>query len=110
MADEIISGKLAEDRDGNPIQVLAPETTIADDVDGVSDNNVLPSGASEGEIIRVSVNQDTYINFGDVSVTAAATDILMPAGTEYFQVPEDAGYIAYLQVSTAGRISVTHMK
>lgn len=106
---QTIPGVLPTDLNGNAIQALAPSTNIADDVDGASDNNVLPTGASAGDVIRVACSQDTYINFGDVSVTAAATDILMPAGVEYMQVPDDAGYIAYLQVSAAGRISVTLM-
>lgn len=106
---EFVTSQMAIDRNGHPIQVLEPGTTIADDVDGSSDNNALPTGASSGEIVRVACSQDTYINFGGISVTAAASNILMPAGVEYFQVPEGAGYIAYLQVSTAGRISVTLM-
>lgn len=106
---EQISGLLPTDANGKAIQALAPGTNIADDVDGVTDNNILPTGASDGKVIRVAVSQDTYINFGGSGVTAAATDILMPAGVEYFQVPNGSGYIAYLQVSAAGRISVTLM-
>ena len=109
MASEVVSGVLPVDQNSNAIQVMSPGANVADDVDGVSDNNVLPSGTSVGDIIRVATNQDTYINFGTSGVTAAASDILHPAGTEYYQVPAGAGYIAYLQVSAAGRISVTLM-
>lgn len=102
--------KLPVDLDGHPMNALELGANIADDVDGSSDNNVLPTGVAAGSIIRVAVSQDTYINFGSVSVTAAATNYLMPAGVEYFKLAADVGYIAYLQVSTAGRISVTLMK
>ncbi len=108
MSTEQISGVLPQDRNANPIQVLAPGTTTSDDVDGSSDSVAVP-GSAPGRIVRVAVTQDTYINFGASGVTAAASNILLPAGAEYFQVPEDTGFIAYLQVTTAGRISVTEM-
>lgn len=107
---DTISGLVPIDRDGHPIQVLMLGASVADDVDGTSDSSALPSGATEGEIVRIACSQDTYIKFGGASVTAAATDILMPAGVEYLQVPANSGYLAYLQVSTAGRISITLMQ
>lgn len=102
--------KLPVDLDGHPMSALELGANIADDVDGTTDNNVLPTGAAAGSVIRVACSQDTFINFGDNSVTAAASNYLMPAGVEYFKLAADVGYIAYLQVSTAGYISVTLMK
>lgn len=100
---------LPVDGNGNAIQVMTLGANAADDIDGTSDRVALPTGATAGNIIRVAVNQDTYINFGTSSVTAAATDVLLPAGVEYMQVPAGSTHIAYLQVSAAGRISVTLM-
>jgi hypothetical protein len=108
MSEEVISGVLPIDRNANPIQVMALGTNVADDVDGVSDNLALP-GSTNGRVIRVASTQDVYINFGDNSVTAAAANYLLPAGAEYFQVPDGTSHIAYLQVTAAGRISVTEM-
>lgn len=95
---------IPQSRKGEFLQVIAPGSTSADDVDGTTDNVALPSGA---EVVRIAVSQDCYIAFGDVSVTATSADILMLRGVEVMKVPSGATYIAYLQVSAAGRISVT---
>jgi|15BtaG_2_1085339.scaffolds.fasta_scaffold03349_2 hypothetical protein len=104
-----ISAELPVDVNGGRIQTLTPKTNIADDVDASSDRVAIPVAAVPGEIIRIACNEDCYINFGNVSVTAAASNYLFVAGVEYFRVPEDAGYVAYVRVATSGRISVTHM-
>lgn len=104
-----ISAELPTDINGHKVQTLTPKTNIADDVDASSDRALIPVAATPGEIIRIACNEDCYINFGDVTVTAAATNYLFVAGVEYFRVPEDAGYVAYVRVATSGRISITHM-
>lgn len=108
MAEET-GGVLPTDKNSNPVQVLGEVATVADDIDGVSDRIALPSGASEGTIIRVAANTDCYIAFGTISVTASSSDMLFINGVEYLQVPAGAGYIAYIQVSAAGRISISLM-
>lgn len=104
-----ISAALPVDINGEKVQTLTPKTNIASDVDSASDRVLIPIAAVPGEIIRIAANEDCYINFGDVTVTAAASDYLFVAGVEYFRVPEDAGYVAFVRVATDGRISVTHM-
>ena len=108
MSDELISGVLPQDLNSNPIQVLAPGSTIVAATSGTSASQAVP-GSAAGRVIRVAVTQDTYIAFGASGVTASSSDILVPAGAEYFQVPADTGFIAYIQVTAAGRISVSEM-
>jgi hypothetical protein len=57
-------------------------------------------------IIRVAVNQDTYIS---LSGPATAASLLMPAGSVEFFAVEATTVVAALQVTTAGRVSLTEL-
>jgi hypothetical protein len=59
-------------------------------------------------IVRVAVNQDTYVAVGS-SPTATANSLMMPAGSVEFFAVIEAQQIAFLQVSTPGRITVTEL-
>ena len=65
---------------------------------------VLPTTSA---IIRIAVTQNTYIRFGDNTVTATAADFIIPAGAEYFKVPLGVTDLAFLQVTDGGRIGVS---
>lgn len=105
---ENITADMPVDRDGAKVQTLAIGTTVSEDVDGVSDSFALP--ASPGDVIRVASTTDCYINFGGSGVSASASACpVFPSGAEIMVVPEGAGYIAFVQVSGAGVISVSKM-
>jgi hypothetical protein len=95
---------LPKDVSGAAAQVLSPSGDGLELTTGAASvNGTLPTGAAEGEIIRIAATQDCYIKFSSTAApTAAATDILMPAGVEYFVLPSGSAYAAALQVSTAG--------
>lgn len=68
------------------------------------------SGAlqSTTNIIRIAVNQDTYIEIG-TSPTATSNSLMMPAGSVEFLVVEPTYLVAFLQVTSAGRVSITEL-
>ena len=59
-------------------------------------------------IVRVAVNQDTYVAVGDAAV-ATANSLMMPAGSVEFFAVNEGEVVAFLQVSSAGRITVTEL-
>jgi len=67
-------------------------------------NSVTLNGAY---IVRLHATKDCYVNFGDSTVTASASDMPMDAGTEVFGVPSNTTYIAAIQNSAAGTLTVT---
>ena len=64
--------------------------------------------SSSVSIVRVAVNQDTYVAMGSNPV-ATANSPMMPAGSVEFFAVVEAQKIAFLQVSTPGRITVTEL-
>lgn len=109
MAAKRLGVSLPLDQNSTPVQILGYGAVAADDTDGSSDRVALPTGATEGTIVRIASTTDIYVAFGTSSVTAGASDHLFPSGVEIVQVPDDATHIAYIQVSAAGRISITRM-
>ena len=72
-------------------------------VSSSSSNVALPSGA----FVRLFAMTDTFINFGDNTVTARDTDTFFEAGTEILDVPTDATHIAAIRYTLDGGLYVT---
>ena len=108
---DFTSSEFPIDQNANPIPVLAPGTSARIASVTTSSNRVsLPGDAAAGDIVRVAVSQDCYIAFGDNTVTAAVTDVLMTSGAiEYMVVPDGATDIAAIRVSTDGTLCITEM-
>lgn len=64
--------------------------------------------SADASIARVAVNQDTYIEIGS-NPTATANSLMMPAGAIEFFAVNAADKVAVLQVSEAGRVSITEL-
>lgn len=64
--------------------------------------------SSDASIIRVAVNQDTYIAIGS-NPTATANSLMMPAGAIEFFAVNASDKVAVLEVSAAGRVSITEL-
>ena len=66
---------------------------------------------SQTAIIRVAVNQDTYLTIGAPSANATATNasLLLTAGTTEYYAVEGLERVAALAVSTAGVVSVMEL-
>ena len=64
--------------------------------------------SSTSSIVRVAVNQDTYVAVGD-DPTATANSLMMPTGSVEFFAAAAGQKIAFIQVSTPGRITVTEL-
>jgi hypothetical protein len=66
---------------------------------------------SQTAIIRVAVNQDTYLTIGDPSANATATNasLMLTAGTTEYYAVEGLERVAALAVSTAGVVSVMEL-
>lgn len=98
---------LTRDVSGTAVQCLTPTGDGSEiTTSGSSASAALPTGLASGEICRIAATEDAYIKFGTSGLTAATTDILMPAGVEYFVVPDGATHLAAIQVSTAGTVQV----
>lgn len=98
---------MSRDVSGTAIQALCPSgPTSSINTSGASASAALPAGLQEGEIVRVAATHDCYIKFGQSGLSATATDILMPAGVEYFVLPKNATHFAGLQVAEAGRLQI----
>ena len=66
---------------------------------------------SQTAIIRVAVNQDTYLTIGEPSANATATNasLMLTAGTTEYYAVEGLEKVAALAVSTAGVVSVMEL-
>lgn len=83
-----------------------PGTSYGYTTTGASQQSAAMS--STVSIVRVAVNQDTYVAVGD-SPTADANSPMMPAGAVEFFAITSGQKVAFLQVSEAGRITVTEL-
>ena len=98
---------MTRDVSGTAVQALKPTGVTALVItSGVSSSQALPAGLDFGEIARIAVTHDVYFKFGTAGLSADSTDILIPAGVEYFVVPPGATHFAALQVAEAGRCQV----
>jgi hypothetical protein len=79
--------------------------------------NITTSGSSQQSsavgsgtsIVRIAVNQDTYIAVG-ANPTASSSTMLMPAGSvEFIAVTGGVTKVAVLQVSSSGVASITEL-
>lgn len=98
--------KLIQDEYANAVQVLTPDhsTIVNAATSGTSAVSALPSGAN---IVEIAVTEDTWILFTTSGGSVASTTgEFMPKGAKVVGVPSDATHIAYLQDTTAGRITV----
>lgn len=80
--------------------------------------NITTSGSSQATanavgsstaIVRVAVNQDTYVALGSTP-TATTSSMLIPAGgVEFLAVVPNTTKVAVLQVSSSGVASITEL-
>ena len=92
------------------------EKRVGGTLTGTTSRVLIPAGAT---LIEISVTQDCYINFGDVTVDASssiATDgsRLFMAGVQIVVVPEDSAgvpltYMAAIRVSLDGVYQVEQL-
>lgn len=64
--------------------------------------------SATASIVRVAVNQDTYVAVG-TNPTATANSAMMPAGSVEFFAVTEGDQVAFLEVTAAGRITVTEL-
>jgi hypothetical protein len=83
-----------------------PGTSYGYTTTGASQQSAAMS--STVSIVRVAVNQDTYVAVGS-DPTATANSAMMPAGSVEFFAVTAGEKVAFLQVSQAGRITVTEL-
>lgn len=92
---------------GEAIEVLAIGTAaIPITVATATSSQALPSGAIDGDTLRVASTTDCYIRFGTSLVEAAATDAYFPAGVEYLKVPQGATHLAAIRLAADGVLSM----
>jgi hypothetical protein len=98
---------LKTDINGRALQSLTPSaTSVNATIGGTSVRIALPAAS----VIRVSASGDCYLEFGDVTVVAASTDMLFPTGVEIFSLNPSWTHVAVIQVGTStGVLSVTEM-
>lgn len=84
--------------------ITVPATTYNNVTSGTSANVTLSATAS---IARVAVNADTWVALAGTAYTANAT-LLPSGGVEFFAV-SGSSKIAFMQVSTAGNISISEL-
>lgn len=62
--------------------------------------------------IRIATTAAVYVNFGNNTVVATTSNLILPANAvEYFTVELSQGetYVAVLQVTTSGQVSITQV-
>jgi hypothetical protein len=68
--------------------------------------------AESTRVVSLYATQDVYVNFGDVAVTASATDHFFPAGV-YYDIALGGGgvahstHVAVLRVSADGSVYIS---
>lgn len=97
---------LERDKNGVPIQSLAPEYVANLTIGATSARQLLPD---DTKVIRLTADQECWIAFGDSTVVATTAAILFPIGVEIFTVPDTTTYIAVLQKGTGGSLNVCAM-
>lgn len=92
--------QLPKDADSQSIQVLGlTDRASLTASTPAQTRTALPSGS---EVVRVSLNVDSYILFGDSSVAATSSNgHFMPAGVEYFRVSTET-HLSVVAESDAG--------
>lgn len=98
---------LAQSRALFPVFVPATANCVQLSVsNGSSDRVALPTMSP---IVRIHSTGDCFLNFGDASVTAAATNMPHAAGSEYYGIPDGATYVAAYGDGEAGTLTITPM-
>jgi len=64
---------------------------------------------STSAIVRIAVNQDTYIDIGSDPEATTSSMLITAGGVEYVAVVPSTSKIAVLQVSTSGVASITEL-
>lgn len=95
------------DANGEAVQTLFPTSPTNASTSGTSARVAIPD---DSDVVRVASTEAVYLKFGDSAVVATSSDILFPAGVEVFKVPETYTHVAFIQVSSAGTISICKMR
>ncbi len=97
------------DQYGNLVPILALRPSHASlSIGSTSARVALPGN---GVVYRISATKDCWIQFGDVSVVAAAGDMLFLQGTEVVRLPVDATHIAAVTVDgTGAQLGITELQ
>jgi hypothetical protein len=90
-----VAVKLFNDANANVVQAIElADDAVAIAVGTGTSTDVLPTGA---EIVRIGIDVDCYIKFGDASVTVTLSNgHYFPKGVEVLVVPEAATHMANL--------------
>lgn len=99
---------LLRDKWGHAVQSLSPVigSSIVVSVGAGSQSGLIPSGA---EVIRCASTGNCHLIFGVGSApTATTSEMVFPAGSEIFTVPEGATHFAVIQAgASTGSFSMT---
>jgi len=98
-----------------PLELFSPYlvATTAVSVSGTTARGALnmpPSTPAGNVSVRIfnSVSVTVFVKFGDVTVTAATTDMPIPAGgVETFQISSQVTHVAGITAGTSGTLYVT---
>lgn len=110
--DRTINVRLPQDRESQPIQVLAPAqaTSVNSPVGGTTARLQIPTTS---EIILITSTEDVWVKFGSSSVAISAAgetgSFLLLAGERALQTPTGMTHLAFIQRANAGVICLTNM-
>ena len=106
-----MAASLPKDTSGDPIGCLEPTgISTTQTTSGVSAGAAFPAGMGERDIVRVACTAACHLSFGIGAQTATTSDLLLPAGVEYFRVPNNATHYAVIQVAAAGTFHMEVME
>jgi hypothetical protein len=100
---------LPEDANSNAVQVLTPDVnnTVVGTAAAASSRVALPTAS---DIVQIVTQQDCWVKFGDVTITAVAAtagNMLLLGGERVFRVPTGMTHLAFVRDTADGRFSVT---
>lgn len=96
--------------EGGPVSIFAVGKTVT--TGAASANTSLPvdSAGNNPRYIRVAATVESYINLGASGVTATTNNVLIQPADSLIMAVSGAGFIAYIQGTSTGKINVTALE
>ena len=100
---------LPHDKNSKPVQALFPASQVAVTVTGTTARTAADFDV-DTLAVELTPTEDMYIKFGDSTVTATSSDVLIKSGIVYVYAINGNDRLAAIRVSTNGTLYVTELQ